>query len=108
MGRETAALDPTASTGQVVTVQNPREREVNSVQEILASRAIVEAAVDELGVDAVLPAPSGEPGWAERLLAPVKWLKQKYDTLDAIPDRERAVLLAETGGDAAVIGRTQR
>ena len=94
VGRETATLDPTATTGHIVTVQNSREREMNSVREILESRWIVEQAVDSVGVDTILK-PSSDPTFASRMLAPLKRLKRTLDDLDPITDRERAILRVE-------------
>lgn len=52
-GRENR-LDPTATTGQVVTVNESRESELNSLLEVLRSRAILDKLVDSLGPDYIL------------------------------------------------------
>ena len=51
LGRENATLDPTATLGQnpIVAIPQSREREINSVVEILHSRTRVEKVVDALG-----------------------------------------------------------
>ncbi len=51
LGRENATLDPTATLGQnpIVAIPQSREREINSVVEILHSRTLVEKVVDALG-----------------------------------------------------------
>ncbi len=54
LGRETVALDPTATTGQTVTLQETRENEINSIFEILKSRALAEQLVDTFGANAIL------------------------------------------------------
>ena len=54
LGRETVYLDPTATTGQTVSVAESREREVTSVLELLRSRGLCEVLVDQLGVDSIL------------------------------------------------------
>ena len=57
LGRETVGLDPTASTGAMVTyggVQDARESETNTVEELLASRAVAERVVDQFGPDVIL------------------------------------------------------
>ncbi len=54
IGRETVALDPTATTGTIVGVKISRDAEINSVLEILRSRTIVEKVVDTLGADKIL------------------------------------------------------
>jgi len=56
LGRENAMLDRTATLGEeaVVTVPNSREEELNSVAEMIGSRAMIERVVDQLGVEIVL------------------------------------------------------
>jgi uncharacterized protein involved in exopolysaccharide biosynthesis len=56
LGRENVALDPTASmgAGAVVAVPQAREEEINSVVEILQSRALTEKLVDQFGAEALL------------------------------------------------------
>jgi polysaccharide biosynthesis protein PslE len=52
-GRENQ-LDPTASTGQAISVNETRESEINSLQEILRSRALLDRVVKMLGPDYIL------------------------------------------------------
>jgi len=56
LGRENVRLDPTATLGQtsVMTIPESRESEINSVVEILKSRAIAEKVVDAIGPDVIL------------------------------------------------------
>jgi len=49
VGRESVTLDPTATIGQTVSISDSRETEINSVVQILQSRAIVEQVVDKVG-----------------------------------------------------------
>jgi capsular exopolysaccharide synthesis family protein len=52
LGRESVALDPTATTsGQVVSVSPRRESEIKSEMEILNSRDLAEKVVDAIGVE---------------------------------------------------------
>ncbi len=57
LGRETVSLDPTATTGQTISVYESRESEVNSIREMLHSRVLLERTVDALGPQAILGAP---------------------------------------------------
>jgi len=57
LGRESVSLDPTATTGQVVPIFQPRENEINSILEILKSRELVEKIVDEIGPEVILERP---------------------------------------------------
>ena len=56
LGRESAALDPTAtaSSDQVLMVQESREYEINSVFELLNSRAVLSNVVSVVGPQVVL------------------------------------------------------
>jgi len=54
VGRESVALDPTITTGQIITVSQPREYEINSELEILKSREVAEMAVEAIGTDVIL------------------------------------------------------
>jgi len=48
VGRENAALDPTATTGQVIALNVSRETEINSIVEHLGSRYIFEQAITRI------------------------------------------------------------
>jgi len=55
IGRESATLDPTAAaSGQVISIGQSRESEINSELAILKSRELAERVVDTLGPDAFL------------------------------------------------------
>ena len=51
LGRESVSLDPTATTGQVISVGQSREGEINSELEILKSRELAEKVVKAIGPD---------------------------------------------------------
>jgi uncharacterized protein involved in exopolysaccharide biosynthesis len=65
LGRETVALDPTATTNQTVNVQETRENELNSIYELLKSRAMIEQLVDTFGIESILGNSSGTQAAAE-------------------------------------------
>ena len=50
---------PTATTNQTVNLQETRENELNSIYELLKSRAMIEQLVDTFGIDAVLDKSTG-------------------------------------------------
>ena len=56
LGRENATLDPTATFGKepIVAVPSVRESEINSVVEIVTTRALIEKVVDAIGPGAIL------------------------------------------------------
>ena len=57
VGRENLTLDPTM-TGQTMSLQYSRDREVNSVVEMLKSRGILQTVTEEIGVDRILDEPT--------------------------------------------------
>ena len=54
LGRETVALDPTASTGSMVSVLESRDNEINSIRDMLYSRGIMEKVADRIGPEVIL------------------------------------------------------
>ena len=54
LGRESVTLDPTATTGQVVSIAESRDGEVYAVEELLSSRILGELVVDQLGPEVIL------------------------------------------------------
>lgn len=100
IGRENSRLDPTASTGKTISIQeNDREDEIKSVLDVIGSRGVVAGAVNQLGAKVVLgdePLPdapaSKKPAalvtWAKGFIGgAVKQLKQ----IDPVSDEEEAV-----------------
>jgi polysaccharide biosynthesis protein PslE len=64
VGRETVTLDPTATTGQTIAVYEARETELNSLLDVMSSRAVREMVVDRMGTGVVLghlPVPLDDP-----------------------------------------------
>lgn len=51
VGRESVALDPSATTSQTLMLQKTQEEEVNSALDLLRSRRIAERTVDKLGAE---------------------------------------------------------
>ncbi len=54
LGRNTLSSDPTSSITPTVSVQETRVSQVNSVKEMLQSRALAEQIVDEVGAERIL------------------------------------------------------
>ncbi len=113
MGRESVALDPTATTGQTIQVSQPREFEINSELEILKSREVAEKIVRAIGVEKVLNYPdeeilsdtsfvgqtrdivrTGRKGIRSFFNAPLKLLKD-LDLVDELKEFDDAVLEIE-------------
>ena len=68
LGRESVSLDPTATTGQVVSIGMDKENEINSELAILQSRELAEKVVDAIGVDMILHGPDKAPGEGDSIL----------------------------------------
>lgn len=62
VGRESVALDPTATTSQTLMLQKSQEDEINSALDVLTSRHLAELVVDKLGPDFILNGESGGNG----------------------------------------------
>ena len=54
LGRESAGLDPTATTAEVAPIYETREQELNSALEVMASRKLLEAVITVIGEDVVV------------------------------------------------------
>jgi uncharacterized protein involved in exopolysaccharide biosynthesis len=78
IGRENVSLDPTATTGQVISLGHTRENEINSELDILKSRELAVKVVDAIGPEKFLKHPGEEnngngsspgktPDWKRRL-----------------------------------------
>ena len=119
IGRESVALDPTATTGQIMSLNESREAEIRSAQELLLSRGLCEQVVDALGPDFILdpPAEGGSAAGGSRGDGPLAYLwEQAFAGLrriglsDPAGKRELAVtelrssLTAEIPDKANVIG----
>jgi len=64
LGRENVSLNPTATTGQIISMGQSRKSEINSELEVLRSRALAEKVVDAIGVKAFLE-PASEVSLAD-------------------------------------------
>lgn len=111
LGRENSTLDATATLGQGAVIVQPftRDNEMNSVAEILRSRALIEKVVDAVGPAALLgtapPATAGSHASDSAKSAPVQqrptgnpaapagmksWLGA-LNPLDSTDEREKAI-----------------
>ena len=103
LGRENATLDPTATLGQnpIVAMPQSRDNEINSVVEILQSRALLEKVVDAVGPTVVLNSgKKNEEGttqeagsWFAQIVAGGKELLYSLSSSAGLDDRQRAILL---------------
>lgn len=104
VGRETIALDPTATTSQTLLMQKTQEEEVNSALEILSSRQLAELVVGKLGVESVISGslPSTETTVSSGKSSISQWLSKQVSNVvdfaytatgirDKVSDQELAV-----------------
>lgn len=101
VGRESVTLDPTASTGQVISIGQQRETEVKSELEILKSRDLIEKVVDAIGPAAFLKPPEDSNGTSGKNGGGItRWLQSLVEGLTSpfnglfnqLSDRDRAIL----------------
>lgn len=100
VGRETVGIDPTATTGQTMSLmQNGRDEEIQSAKDVIGSRGLIEKVVDRVGADVVLgqvavgdekPNPVAE--WVKGLLSSALATAQ---SIDPVSPRERAIIRVE-------------
>jgi uncharacterized protein involved in exopolysaccharide biosynthesis len=101
LGRESVGLDPTATTGETISLQQgDRKDEVKSAMEVIKSRGVIAQVVDRLGAEFVLGNGVGQEGAARNWLTqaaavPLEQLVEWYRSIDPISDRERAIVLVE-------------
>ncbi len=85
VGRESVAIDPTATTGDTIAVSTSREVEINNALGVLRSRELAEKVVDQLGPETILGKKSAAPSTL------VSRLTGLVPTLDPVPDHENAI-----------------
>jgi uncharacterized protein involved in exopolysaccharide biosynthesis len=94
LGRESVALDPTATTGPLISVAQSRENEVKSEMEILKSRELIEKVVDAIGPSFFLS--KQQSGGAKQILPdPLGWIREFFDYLShssTLSDRDKVIL----------------
>jgi uncharacterized protein involved in exopolysaccharide biosynthesis len=101
VGRESVTLDPTASTGQVVSIGQQRETEVKSELEILKSQDLIEKVVDAIGPVSFLRPPEDANGTSQKNGGGIKaWLAPILEAVTSpfkslfnqLSDRDRVIL----------------
>lgn len=96
-GRENQ-VDPTATGGQLVSLYESRESEINSLLEILRSQAILDRVVAELGPDTILGGRSARKTAASRETAgPVRGTR--LPSTERAPQAENGSHLPEQAAD---------
>ncbi len=89
VGRESVTLDPSANTGQVISVGQSREAETYSELEVLQSRELVERLVDIIGLDTFLKGPGRK---TEKGVAPTMAVeKLSSEVRHSLEDRDNII-----------------
>lgn len=66
VGRESVALDPTATTGQTIMLQKTQVDEVNSALQVLTSREVLQRVVERVGAEQIVSdTPKAQAGTGE-------------------------------------------
>jgi uncharacterized protein involved in exopolysaccharide biosynthesis len=95
LGRESVGLDPTATTGQTLALQQAdRKDEVKSAIEVFKSRSIIGDAVDKLTPDVVLGRSKGF-SLIGLVTAPLRLPFTLLKWIDPVSDREEAIIRIE-------------
>ncbi|MCA9149682.1 MAG: hypothetical protein KDA92_10300 [Planctomycetales bacterium] len=89
LGRESVTLDPTTQVGQNIAVTDSRENEINSVMEVIQSRAIAMSVVDRLGAEAILH-PGAERDREPTPMAIEQAVTKLQKSLDVFPSMKRS------------------
>ena len=101
LGHENVSLDPTATIGQTVAIQEPRENEINSILELLRSRVILQNVVAAVGPEAVLGRGADDDtaqvaGISLNLFAPYsindEALKELFENLSIVAARKSNII----------------
>lgn len=124
LGRESIRLDPTATTGQIISnISQSRKDEINSEVEILRSRELLQKLVEIIGPGTLLNRPDEElpgNGVAQQVvretrreirtvIAEPRNLLERLDLVDSIDEHAKAVLLlmrnlnVEASRDSSII-----
>lgn len=105
LGRENVELPVTVEKGGLLST-GVRKEEINSEIQLIASRPLIEATIDQLGVQAFKPEPSPPRTWFQRMKAQVRsWVRAVREQLreglimlnlrQRLTDREEAILLVQ-------------
>ncbi len=100
VGRESVKLDPTATTGDMISMQsNNRDGEIVTAMEALKSRGTIKKVVDQLGADVVLGNGVVGKKRSNALIGAVRWVVRTpirlFKSIDPVSDREQAVVTIE-------------
>jgi uncharacterized protein involved in exopolysaccharide biosynthesis len=92
LGRESVALDPTATMGQTLQITESRENQINSARDMLKSRVMCERIVDKLGPEVILFGPPRErPTGVSAVISSMAGLAPSMEWIVPITPREKAI-----------------
>lgn len=107
LGRETVRLDPSVMNGPMLHLNETREREINSVLEMLKSREALEGVVNALGAEAILASPGateygGPTDFSAITLAVMSSIQASLGMVDAEPISDPESVTARKRRDKAI------
>ncbi len=107
VGRNSAVLDPTITTGQFVAVADPREAEINAVADLIVSRGILEAVISDIGENKIRGKKEGQTSSLGTSLGFLNGLNlnpfRVYSTQDDAVKKLAKTLKVKTMRNSAVI-----
>ncbi len=96
LGRESVGLDPTATTGQTLALQQAdRKDEVKSAIEVFNSESTIGEAVDKIGAPVVLGRDSKGFSLIRIVTAPLHWAASLVKSIDPVSEREEAIIVVQ-------------
>lgn len=87
-GRATLSLDPTATTGQTSTLLDTRQAEIQSIKDMIGTRAMLERVAEKVGIDRIMDQKSGLSKWIESAVALKSQLLGKKKKLEMLSEEE--------------------
>jgi polysaccharide biosynthesis protein PslE len=107
LGRETIGLDPTATTGEMVSIQASREYEMNSIGQLIDSREVMTQAVEKLGCDSILRKDEVGEGMIASRLSEFKAWVDSVNPLYVDSPRDDAIELLQSKTHVDIPARSQ-
>lgn len=106
VGRESVSLDPTATTGQTISVYESRENEINSVIDVLQSRVILESIAEHLSSDLGIQEESSQSGANNHALQIDRSIRALEQSIEVIHSKKSNVITVTTKASSPELAQT--
>jgi polysaccharide biosynthesis protein PslE len=108
LGRESVTLDPTAAaTGQMMPLHQTREHEIETALNVMSSRQLLEAVVQQIGADTILAGNIEQ--FEKENQSTNSFFKGMIPSIDPVPRQQQAIrrlsedLVITAGRDSSVV-----